>query len=101
MTEPTEGSVEVKTASDMSIGVPGKRWTVEVVPLVLETLHGITGMESATPQQAATGRTPDAQWTGVDANNQTVSVLLWRDVPYEETSVANAIAKAIAEGDSA
>jgi uncharacterized protein YbaA (DUF1428 family) len=93
------GSVEIKTTDGQSIGVPGKRWTLEAVPVVLETLHGITGLVSVTPEQQPTGRTPEAQWSAVDANNQTVQVMLWAEVPYEETVVAQAIAAAIAEGE--
>lgn len=93
-----EGSIEIRTTENMSIGVPGKRWTLDVVPVVLETLQGVTGLVSVTPQAQPTGRTPEAQWTGVDANNQSVEVYLWRDIPYEETAVAQAIAQAIAEG---
>lgn len=98
MSEPIEGSVEVKTADGMSIGVPGQRWTLDVVPVVLEALHGITGMESVTPEQVPTGRTPEAQWTATDANNQHVHVFLWRAIPYEDTAIAQAIAGAIADG---
>lgn len=94
------GSVEIRTTDNMSIGVPGKRWTLEAVPLVLETLHGVTGLASVTPEQQPTGRTPEAQWSGVDVNNQVVQVFLWRDIPYEETAVAQAIAAAIAQGET-
>lgn len=94
-----EGSIEIKTADDQSIGVPGKRWTLDVVPVVLETLQGVTGLTSVTPEQQPTGRTPEAQWTGVDANNQTITVFLWKDIPYEETAIAQAIAAAIAQGE--
>lgn len=93
-----QGSVEIKTTDGQSIGVPGKNWTLEAVPFVLNVLHGITGMESVTPEQQPTNRTPDAQWTAVDADNQSVTVLLWPDIPYDETAVAQAIAAAIAEG---
>ena len=98
MSEPIQGSVEIRTANNESIGVAGKRWTLEAVPLVLETLYGVTGMESVTSEAQPTGRTPEAQWSAVDANNQTVTVMLWRDIPYEETAVAQAIAADIAEG---
>lgn len=100
MDEPIIGSVEIRDAGGNSIGVPGKRWTLEAVPFVLETLQGVTGLQSVTPEAQPTGRTPEAQWTGVDANNQTVEVYLWRDVPYEETAIAQAIAQAIAEGSA-
>lgn len=100
MSEPIEGSVEIKTANGMSIGVPGQRWTLDAVPLVLDTLHGIGHMESVTPERQSTGRTPEAQWSAVDANNQTITVILWRDIPYDETTVAQAIAAAIVEGEA-
>lgn len=93
-----KGSLEIKRADDTSIGVPGERWTLEAVPFVLETLQGVTELVSVPSEAQPTGRTPEAQWTGVDANNQDVTVLLWRDIPYEETAVAQAIAQAIAEG---
>lgn len=93
------GSIEIKTTDNQSIGVPGTRWTLEAAPMVLETLHGITGMESVEPVQAPTGRTPEAQWTAVDANNQTVTVMLWREIPFEETLIAQAIAAAIIAGE--
>ena len=98
MSEQIAGSIEIRTANNESIGVAGKRWTLEAVPLVLETLYGVTGMECVTPEAQPTGRTPEAQWSAVDANNQTVTVMLWRDIPYEETVVAQAIAADIAEG---
>ncbi len=75
-----KGSIEVKTADGMSIGVAGTRWTIATVPVVLDTLYGITGLETATPQEQPTGRTPEAQWSGVDANNQDVTVLLWKEI---------------------
>lgn len=97
--QPIIGSIEIQTADGISIGVTGARWTLDVVPVVLETLHGITGMASVTAEQQSTGRTPEAQWSAVDANNQSVQVMLWRDIPYEETAVAQAIAAAIALGE--
>ena len=99
MNEPIIGSIEIRTTDDQSIGVQGTRWTLDAVPVVLEALHGITGLEEAEPEEQPTGRTPEAQWQGVDANNQDVSVLLWRETPYEETAIAQAIATAIAEGE--
>lgn len=93
------GSIEIKTTDNQSIGVPGSRWTLDAVPIVLETLHGITGMESVEPVQAPTGRTPEAQWSAFDADNQNVMVMLWREVPYEETAIAQAIASAILAGE--
>ena len=96
--EITKGSVEIKKADDTSIGVPGERWTLEAVPLVLETLQGVTGLVSVTPETQPTGRIPEAQWSGVDAQNQQIVVMLWRDIPYEETAIAQAIAQAIADG---
>ena len=98
MSEQIAGSIEIRTANNESIGVAGKRWTLEAVPLVLETLYGVTGMTGVGAGQQPTGRTPEAQWSAVDANNQTVTVMLWRDIPYEETVVAQAIAADIAEG---
>lgn len=95
-----EGSVEIRTADGMSIGVPGQRWTLESVPLVLETLQGITAMEPVTPVEQPTGRTPEAQWTALDVDSQAVTVMLWRDIPYDETAVARAIARAISMEES-
>ena len=100
MADAIQGSIEIKTADGLSIGVQGQRWTLEAVPLVLETLHGITGMETVEPEEQPTGRTPMAQWEAVDANNQDVIVLLWEDIPYEATAVAKAIAAAIAQEDA-
>lgn len=99
--EPITGSIEITTADDESLGIPGRRWTLDTVPVVLETLRGITNLEDAEPQQQSSGRTPLAQWTARDANNQDVTVLLWEDTPYEETAIAQAIAAAIAEGGTA
>lgn len=77
---PLEGSIEIKTADGMSLGVPGKRWVLTTVPVVLETLYGITGMKTATPKVQPTGQTPYAQWSAVDARNQQVTVLLWKGI---------------------
>lgn len=101
MTEPMTGSIEIRTHTGESHGLPGQRWTRSAVPVVLETLHGITGMEAVEPEAQPTGRVPEAQWRGVDECNQGVTIFLWRDIPFDETVIAQAIADAIAEGQGA
>lgn len=92
------GGVEILTSDGQSLAVAGRRWMPAVVPAVVEALHGVTGLVASAPETRPTGRTPEAQWTGVDASNQPVTVLLWREDPYAETAIARAIAAAIAEG---
>lgn len=96
MAETFVGSVEILTHDHESIGIPGQRWSADAVPVVLATLHGITDLREVIPQPQPTGRTPEYQWAGMDAQQQPVTVLLWRDVPYSETAIAQAIAAAIA-----
>lgn len=97
MNEPIKGSVEMLTGDHENVGIPGERWTTDVVPVVLETLYGVTQLVRIAPAAQPTGRTPAAQWNGVNADGQPVTVLLWEDIPYETTAVARAIAQAIAE----
>lgn len=92
------GSVEIRKHTGESMGVVGQRWTVAAVPVVLETLHGITELEAVEPEAQPTGRVPEAQWTGVDAQNQPVTVMLWADIPFDETAIGKAIAASLAEG---
>lgn len=99
--DPFIGGVEILTSSGESLGVAGQRWTPDVVPAVVDALHGVRGLVAGTPEPQQTGRMPQAQWTGVDASNQPVTVLLWKEDPYEETAIAQAIAAAIAEGQGA
>lgn len=94
---PIMGSIEIVTMHGQSIGVPGQRWTPAIVPVVLEALQGITGLTTVVSGPQPTGRTPEAQWTGIDADNQSVTVMLWRDVPFDETVIAQAVAAAIRE----
>lgn len=91
------GSVEIVSPIDR-IGVVGVAWTPEVVPIVVQTLHGITNLESESPERRPTGRTPLNQWSGTDAQGQPVKVLLWEDIPFDETALAKAIASEIAKG---
>lgn len=98
MSEPIEGSVELWDG-DQSLGLSGKRWTLEAVPVVVEAVHGITDIAPVEPTEQPTGRIPDAAWTGTGALGQPVSIYLWADIPYEETAVAQAIAAAIAESE--
>lgn len=73
------GTVEIRSNTSESTGVVGVAWTVGVVPTVLTALHGIAGLETVTPETQPTGRTPAAQWTGVDSRNQPVIVFWWPD----------------------
>lgn len=73
------GSIEILTADNTSIGLPGLRWTADVVPTIAEAVYGITQMAGTTPTERPTGRTPEAQWTGRDVNNQDIVILLWKD----------------------
>lgn len=98
MTDPINGSVEILRGDERS-GVVGTEWVVEEVPIVLRNLYGIRDMEAQEPQERPTGRTPECQWSGVDANNQDVEVLLWEDVPFDETAVGQAIAAELAKGE--
>lgn len=91
------GSVELITADSESLGVPGVLWTPDVVPVIVGALHGVTDMAPIEPEPQPTGRTPDAAWSGKDRSGRDVAVYLWRDQPYDQTAVAQAIAQAIAE----
>lgn len=99
MTEPITGSVEILRSNDERTGVVGTEWMPEEVPIVLRNLYGIRNLEAQEPQERPTGRTPEYQWSGVDANNQTVTVLLWEDVPFDETVIGQAIAAELAKGE--
>lgn len=77
MSEP--GTVEIRSNSGESTGVVGVAWTVGVVPTVLAALHGIADLETVEPETQPTGRTPAAQWSGVDGRNQPVTVFWWPD----------------------
>lgn len=90
------GSIEIQRGSE-SIGVVGQAWVVADVPIVLGNLHGIKGMKVETPAKQPTGRTPTNQWSGTDAQGRAVRIFLWQDVPFNETSLGQAIARAIAE----
>ena len=72
----TRGSVEIVRAGG-STGIVGEQWEVSDVPVVLRNLHGIHSLSSVTPVTQPTGRTPNAKWSGKDANNQDVTVMLW------------------------
>lgn len=76
-----ESSIEIVSSTGGSIGYPGVSLTKENVPVVVGALAGITGMASKTPSTQSTGRTPLAQWTGTDAQNQSVTVFLWPAAP--------------------
>lgn len=91
------GSVEI-VRNDESVGVVGTQWVPEEVPVVLRNLHGIREMAEVEPEKRPTGRTPEHQWTGMDANNQPVDVYLWEDVPFDETVIGQAIAAELAKG---
>lgn len=73
------GTVEIRDNHGESIGVVGVAWTVGVVPTVLAALHGIADLEPVEPEAQPTGRTPAAQWGGVDSRNQPVTVFWWPD----------------------
>lgn len=83
-----EGSLEIVHSTGESTGVVGTDWSDDAIPVVLRTLYGITDVKEAEPTRAATGRVPDGQWTGKTANNQTVTIRLWREIPFEETYAA-------------
>lgn len=83
-----KGSLEVIDSSGESTGVVGMNLTSDAVPAVLDALYGITDVEEAEPTAADSGRVPDGQWTARDANNQDVTVRLWREIPFEETYAA-------------
>lgn len=71
------GTIEVLTSTNESIGLPGLALNTDVVPVIVGALHGVDGLQSVTPEPRPTGRTPDAQWSGLDAQDQIVTVLLW------------------------
>lgn len=73
------GSIEIVTATDESLGVPGMALSADVVPAIVGALYGITQVASITPDAQPTSRTPEAAWTGRDANNQDITVFLWRN----------------------
>ena len=75
--EPFRGSVEI-LSGDESRGIPGDRWTVETVPVVVGVIAGITDLTAVTPEPRPTGRTPEAQWSGTDEIGAPITVLLWR-----------------------
>lgn len=91
------GSVEI-VRGDNSTGVVGTEWVPIEVPIVLRNLHGIRDMGEVEPEQRPTGRTPLHQWTGTDANNQPVVVMLWEDTPFDETAIGKTIAAELAKG---
>ena len=97
MAETIQGSVEI-LRNDERTGVVGAEWVPEEVPIVLRNLHGIRDMAEEEPQERPTGRTPEYQWSGKDASNQDVIVLLWQDVPFDETVIGQAIAAELAKG---
>lgn len=96
MAETIQGSVEI-LHNDERTGVVGAEWVPEEVPIVLRNLHGIRDMAETEPQERPTGRTPEYQWSGKDASNQDVTVLLWEDTPFDETAIGKAIAAEIAK----
>lgn len=84
-----KGSLEITDMNGESTGVVGTHWTEEAVPVVLDALHGIADVQSVDPTTASeTGRLPELQWTGRNANNQTVTIRLWEEIPFEETLAA-------------
>ena len=83
-----QGSLEVIDSSGESTGVVGMNLTSDAVPAVLDALYGINGVQETEPTPADTGRIPDGQWTGKTANNQAVTIRLWREIPFEETYAA-------------
>lgn len=87
MAEAITGSVEI-VRNDERTGVVGTEWVPGEVPIVLRNLYGIRDMEPQEPEERPTGRTPEYQWSGLNAENQSVTVLLWRDIPFEETYAA-------------
>ena len=91
------GSLEIISNGE-SIGVVGTDWTDDAIPVVLKTLYGVTDVHETDPTPADTGRVPDGQWTATDASNQSVTIRLWRDIPYEETFAAR-IGPGLAESE--
>lgn len=101
MTEPFAGNIEIINEAGESYGLPGVAWSPEAVPSVVSVVAGIADLQPVDPEPAQTGRVPEASWSGVDRAGLPVQVHLWRDIPYEETEIAKAIAEAIAaEGGS-
>lgn len=96
--ETINGSIEIIRGGE-SIGVVGLRWNPETVPVVLETLHGITALDAVDPEAAPTGRAPAYQWVGVDAENQLVTVYLWPEIAFDETAIGQAIAASLEGGE--
>lgn len=73
------GTIEILTSAGESIGLPVAAITAELVPVIVGAWRGIDGMTEDEPQARPTGRTPFAQWSGLDAQDQIVTVLLWRN----------------------
>lgn len=99
--EKIRGSIEIVTADGRSIGLPGVKWSEEAIPVVLEALYGITDTAPETPGKRPSGRIPKGKWKARDMNNQDVEVLLWPEVPFDETLIGKAIAQALAKSDGA
>lgn len=74
-------SIEIQMASGESVGYPGVNITAETAPVIVAALAGVTKLNEVPAAKQPTGRTPDHQWVGKDANNQDVTVFLWPEAP--------------------
>lgn len=96
MGERFAGNIEI-FHDDESTGLTGLQWCCEDVPTVVAVLYGVRELAEEPPAERH-GRTPAGEWTGRDADGRAVRVLLWRDVPFSDTAIGQAMAAAASGG---
>lgn len=97
MSESFKGSVEIVNHAGENRGVPGVNWTPEAVPAVVAAVAGITDLTAVEPEPVASGRVPEAQWTGEYPAGFAVTVRLWREL-LEDTHPPLADQSPVEEG---
>lgn len=97
------GTVELLIGSGETMtseGLPGVALTVDLVPAIVGALKGYTGIAEAAPVERA-GRLPVAEWTAQTPDGRDAVVVLWEEVPFEETAHGKALAAANAPDEPA
>ena len=86
MTEPTpfRGSIEVLIGAEpntQSLGMAVQAATVDLVPVIVAAVHGLTGIAAVNPPRAGVV----AEWTATNDRQQPVTVLLHQEPDIDQT----------------
>ncbi len=96
--QPVKGSIEILTGTEpnvTSVGLAVTAVTPEMVPMLVEAIHGIPAAKPAKPGKA--NRRVKGEWTATGDRQQPVRIILHEETPFDETTVAEALAAVLAE----